>query len=66
MEVAVGGVVIVEDGPMGYIEYMYDSERAIKMAHGRVMQKGKDNAFGNAANEREVFLTNKCLGFELG
>jgi hypothetical protein len=31
MEVAVGGVVIVEDGPMGYIEYMYDSERAIKM-----------------------------------
>jgi DNA (cytosine-5)-methyltransferase 1 len=30
------------------------------------MQKGKDTVFGNAANEREVFLTNKCLGFELG
>jgi DNA (cytosine-5)-methyltransferase 1 len=66
MEVAVGGVVIVEDGPMCYIEYMYDRERGTKMVHGRVMLKGTDTVLHNAANEREVFLTNKCLDFELG
>ncbi|KAJ4744590.1 Cytosine-specific methyltransferase [Rhynchospora pubera] len=65
MEVTVGGVVVVEDGPICYIEYMYEKESGIKMAHGRVMQKGIDTVLGNAANEREVFLTNECLDFEL-
>ena len=35
------------------------------MFHGQMMQKGSETVLGNAANEREVFLTNHCGDFEL-
>ncbi|KAJ1383812.1 S-adenosyl-L-methionine-dependent methyltransferase [Sesbania bispinosa] len=43
-----------------YIEYMYESKEGRKMFHGRMLQRGCQTVLGNAANEREVFLTNEC------
>uniref|UniRef100_A0A0A9CUW2 Dmt101 n=1 Tax=Arundo donax TaxID=35708 RepID=A0A0A9CUW2_ARUDO len=51
---------------MCYIECMYEKHDGTKMAHGRILQKGSQTILGNAANEREVFLTNDCLEFEIG
>ncbi|RDY07106.1 DNA (cytosine-5)-methyltransferase 1, partial [Mucuna pruriens] len=43
-----------------YVEYMFESKNGRKMFHGRMMQHGCQTVLGNAANEREVFLTNEC------
>ncbi|XP_045814038.1 DNA (cytosine-5)-methyltransferase 1-like [Trifolium pratense] len=43
-----------------YIEYMFEAKNGRKMFHGRMMQHGCQTVLGNAANEREVFLTNEC------
>jgi DNA (cytosine-5)-methyltransferase 1 len=43
-----------------YIEYMFEAKKGRKMFHGRMMQHGCQTVLGNAANEREVFLTNEC------
>ena len=43
-----------------YVEYMFESKGGKKMFHGRMMQHGCQTVLGNAANEREVFLTNEC------
>ncbi|KAK2367307.1 DNA (cytosine-5)-methyltransferase [Trifolium repens] len=43
-----------------YIEYMFEAKKGRKMFHGRTMQHGCQTVLGNAANEREVFLTNEC------
>ena len=43
-----------------YVEYMFESKIGRKMFHGRMMQCGCQTVLGNAANEREVFLTNEC------
>lgn len=51
---------------MCFTEYMYEKHDGTKMIHGRILQKGFHTVLGNAANEREVFLTNDCLEFELG
>ncbi|KAJ8647391.1 hypothetical protein MRB53_000414 [Persea americana] len=48
-----------------FVEYMFESLDGGKMVHGRVMQRGCHTVLGNAANEREVFLTNECTEFEL-
>ncbi|WVZ14483.1 hypothetical protein V8G54_012049 [Vigna mungo] len=45
---------------MYYVEYMFESNNGRKMFHGRRMQHGCHTVIGNAANEREVFLTNEC------
>ncbi|CAM6109925.1 unnamed protein product [Calypogeia fissa] len=42
------------------IEYLYESKRYGPMAHGRVLERGWETILGNAANEREVFLTDGC------
>ncbi|KAF8404028.1 hypothetical protein HHK36_008904 [Tetracentron sinense] len=49
-----------------FVEYMFENSDGKKMIHGRGMQRGSQTILGNAANEREVFLTNECLDFELG
>ena len=59
--------VEVDDFPDIYcVEYMFESKNGTKMFHGRLMQHGCHTVIGNAANEREVFLTNECrdLGLE--
>ncbi|KAJ1293196.1 hypothetical protein BS78_01G049700 [Paspalum vaginatum] len=65
------GQSVTLDGDTGeaimfFIEYMYEKHDGTKMVHGRILQKGFQTVLGNAANEREVFLTNDCLDFELG
>ncbi|KAL5854193.1 hypothetical protein ACOSQ4_003995 [Xanthoceras sorbifolium] len=51
--------------PIYHIEYMFESSDARKMVHGRLMQRGSQTVLANTADEREVFLTNDCLDFEL-
>ncbi|XP_017969401.1 PREDICTED: DNA (cytosine-5)-methyltransferase 1 [Theobroma cacao] len=68
--IVVGSAVLVEvdsyELPAIYfVEYMFESSEGSKMFHGRMMQRGSETVLGNAANEREVFLTNDCGDFEL-
>ncbi|CAK9171993.1 unnamed protein product [Ilex paraguariensis] len=69
--VAVGGSVLVETAnsneylPIYFVEYMFEDFDARKLVHGRLMLRGFQTVLGNTANEREVFLTNDCLEFEL-
>ena len=69
--VSVGGSVLIETGdseenpPIYVVEYMFENSNARKMVHGRLMLRGFQTVLGNTANEREVFLTNNCLEFEL-
>nr|ASA49416.2 DNA cytosine-5-methyltransferase 1 [Vaccinium corymbosum] len=69
--VSVGGSVLVgPDDSVEYasiylVEYMFESSDSRKLAHGRLMMRGSETVLGNTANEREVFLTNDCLEFEL-
>ncbi|XP_077231680.1 DNA (cytosine-5)-methyltransferase 1B-like isoform X2 [Tasmannia lanceolata] len=51
---------------MIFVEYMLEKLDGGKMVHGRMLKRGSQTVLGNAANEREVFLTNECLEFELG
>lgn len=70
--ISVGGSVLVEVDESDelpdiyYVEYMFESKGGRKMFHGRMMQHGCHTVLGNTANEREVFLTNRCsdLGLE--
>ncbi|XP_077224342.1 DNA (cytosine-5)-methyltransferase 1A-like [Tasmannia lanceolata] len=70
--ITVGGAVLMEsdesdDMPViVFVEHMFENSDGGKMIHGRVMQRGSQTVIGNAANEREVFLTNECTDFELG
>ncbi|VVB07151.1 unnamed protein product [Arabis nemorensis] len=69
--VAVGGAVIVEvddsdEIPAIYfVEYMFESSDHCKMLHGKLLQRGSETVLGNAANERELFLTNECMTVQL-
>ncbi|RID48003.1 hypothetical protein BRARA_I04553 [Brassica rapa] len=61
--VAVGGAVVLEDDGnevIYFVEYMFEKSNNCKMLHGRLLQRGCDTVLGNAANERELFLTNEC------
>ncbi|KAF5176508.1 DNA (cytosine-5)-methyltransferase [Thalictrum thalictroides] len=49
-----------------FVEYMFESSDGKKMVHGMVMERGSQTVLGNTANERELFLTNECMEFELG
>ncbi|KAF8404027.1 hypothetical protein HHK36_008903 [Tetracentron sinense] len=70
--ISVKGAVLVEfddseEVPAIYfVEYMFEKSDGRKIIHGRVMLRGSQTVLGNAANEREVFLTNECMEFELG
>lgn len=70
--VAVGSSVLVEmddsDGvsPIYFVEYMFENLDGRKMVHGRLMLRGFQTVLGSSANEREVFLTNDCMVFDLG
>ncbi|PKI39705.1 hypothetical protein CRG98_039875, partial [Punica granatum] len=48
------------------VVYMYETSRGSKMFHGRMMKRGSQTVLGNAANERELFLTNDCADIALG
>ncbi|XP_072988896.1 DNA (cytosine-5)-methyltransferase 1B-like isoform X2 [Typha latifolia] len=68
--IALGGIVLLESddseqAPMLFVEYMFEKNDGVKMVHGRIMQRGSQTVLGNAANEREIFLTNDCMDFEL-
>lgn len=69
--VVVGGCVLVETDeseelpPIYFVEYMFEKSGGKKMVHGRLMLRGSQTVLGTAANEREVFLTENCLDFEL-
>ena len=70
--ISVGGSVIIEeDGPedpptIVLVEYMLQKKDGGKMAHGRVLVRGSQTLLGNAANDRELFLTDDCVDFDLG
>ncbi|RLN40175.1 DNA (cytosine-5)-methyltransferase 1A-like [Panicum miliaceum] len=70
LTISAGQLVTLEDDSgeviMYFTEYMYEKHDGTKMVHGRILQKGFQTVLGNAANEREVFLTNDCLEFEVG
>lgn len=68
--IATGKVVQVGNGepeqlPLYYIEYMYEGRDGKRVVHGRLMQKGAQTVLANTADERELFLTNECVDFEL-
>lgn len=69
--VVVGGSVLVErdyseECPSIYfVEYMFDDSNGRKQIHGRLMVRACQTVLGNTANEREVFLTNDCMEFEI-
>ena len=69
LRIPVGGTVVLEDDSgdtvMCFVEYMFQKSGGAKMVHGRILQKGSHTILDNAANEREVFLTNDCLEFKL-
>lgn len=44
---------------------MFETPNGGKMIHGIVLRQGSPTVLGNAANKREVFLTNECLESEL-
>lgn len=70
-EIAVKEAVVVQDEDSDdfpaiyFVEYMYEKLDGSKMFHGRMMLQGCRTMLGNAANEREVFLTNECADFQL-
>lgn len=69
-EIAVGGAVLQDDEEADFpaiyfIEYMFEKIDGSKMLHGRVMKRGCQTVLGNAANEREIYLTNECMDIEL-
>uniref|UniRef100_A0ACD6A8W4 Uncharacterized protein n=1 Tax=Avena sativa TaxID=4498 RepID=A0ACD6A8W4_AVESA len=70
LDISVCGAVTVEDDSgeaiMCFVEYMYEKHDGTQMIHGRILQKGSQTVLGNAANERELFLTNDCFEFEVG
>ncbi|KAF8388710.1 hypothetical protein HHK36_025390 [Tetracentron sinense] len=55
---------IIEVSDIYYVEYMFETSYGQKMVHGRQMLRGSQT--GNAGNEKELFLTNECIDFELG
>ncbi|KAL7593148.1 hypothetical protein Lser_V15G34056 [Lactuca serriola] len=68
--VALGGSVAVEnpksdDDSIYYVEYLFEDSDSRKFVHGRLMLRGKETVLGDIASEREVYLTNDCLDFEL-
>lgn len=70
LTIGVGQSVTLEDDSgeaiICFTEYMCEKHDGTKMVHGRILKKGFQTVLGNAANEREVFLTNDCLEFEVG
>ncbi|KAL9689698.1 hypothetical protein QQ045_010087 [Rhodiola kirilowii] len=70
--VNVGTAVMTEDGesdepPVIYfVEYMFETSKGKNMFHGRMLGHGSQTVLGNASNDREVFLTNECIDFEVG
>ncbi|KAM0873114.1 hypothetical protein ACQ4PT_038301 [Festuca glaucescens] len=69
LRIAVGGAVTLEDDSgelvICFVEYMFQKPDGGEIVHGRILQKGSETVLGNAANERDLFLTNDCLEFEL-
>ncbi|KAI3695093.1 hypothetical protein L1987_78081 [Smallanthus sonchifolius] len=68
--VALGSSVMVEasdseEGSIYYVEYFFEDSDSRKFVHGRLMLRGCETVLGNIASEREVFLTNDCMDFEL-
>ncbi|KFK31662.1 dna (cytosine-5)-methyltransferase [Arabis alpina] len=69
--VAVGGAVFfeVDDSDeipaIYFVEYMFETSDHCKMLHGKVLQRGAETVLGNAANERELFLTKECITVQL-
>ncbi|EPS62932.1 cytosine-specific methyltransferase, partial [Genlisea aurea] len=58
-------VLLLENGlnnfaDIYFVEYMFEKLDGAKMFHGRLMQRGCHTVLGNAASERELFLTNEC------
>ncbi|KAL5720779.1 DNA (cytosine-5-)-methyltransferase [Ranunculus cassubicifolius] len=49
-----------------FIEYMFEAADGRMICHGLEMERGSQTVLGNTANERELFLTNECMEFELG
>ncbi|XP_054785448.1 DNA (cytosine-5)-methyltransferase 1-like [Prosopis cineraria] len=70
-EISVGKFVSVEVAEVNefpdiyLVEYLFESLKGRKMFHGRMMQYGCKTVLGNAASERELFLTNECQNLEL-
>ncbi|KAJ8765298.1 hypothetical protein K2173_011995 [Erythroxylum novogranatense] len=48
-----------------FVEYMFEALDGSKMFHGRQMKRGSQTVLGNTAKERELFLTNECMDYEL-
>ncbi|KAJ3674716.1 hypothetical protein LUZ60_005332 [Juncus effusus] len=68
--ISLGSVVNLESDEsepsiLYFVEYFFENKKGTKMAHGKLVLKGCDTILGNAANEREVFLTNECSDFEI-
>eukprot|EP00897_Mesotaenium_endlicherianum_P010338 jgi/Mesen1/9332/ME000061S08775 len=48
-------------GVLLLVEYLCKKERGEGALHGWVMKRGSETVLGNAADERELFLTHACL-----
>ncbi|CAN6476016.1 unnamed protein product [Victoria cruziana] len=66
--IAAAGALVAEINERSiilFIEYMFEKANGLKMIHGRLLQRGSETVLGNAANPRELFLTNECVDIEL-
>ncbi|KAF3791508.1 DNA cytosine-5-methyltransferase 1B [Nymphaea thermarum] len=66
--IAAGGALLAETDDrllILFVEYMFEKSNGLKVIHGRVLQRGSETVLGNAANSRELFLTNECVDIEL-
>ncbi|KAL7183399.1 hypothetical protein ACSBR2_025743 [Camellia fascicularis] len=68
--VSVDGYVLLtgdseEYPPIYFVEYMFEELDGRKLVHGRLLMRGYQTVLGNTINERDVFMTNDCLEFEL-
>nr|ACX83569.1 DNA methyltransferase [Hieracium piloselloides] len=63
--VELGSSVILDEDSIYYVEYLFEDSDSRKFVHGRLMLRGKETVLGDIASEREVFLTNECMDFEV-
>ncbi|KAL2621227.1 hypothetical protein R1flu_001432 [Riccia fluitans] len=69
LDLTAGKVVIVEGEPASrrfMIEYLYESDDEGPMMHSRLLVLGEETILGDAADERELFMSDACTDVPIG
>ncbi|KAL3680908.1 hypothetical protein R1sor_023864 [Riccia sorocarpa] len=68
LDLSAGKVVVVEGEPASrrfMIEYLYESDDEGPMIHARLLVLGEETILGDAAEERELFLSDACTDIQI-